>query len=64
MKIENEINRIYVLNAVKEMREIGKRALNYAEELEKTTLDVEQEALIKNFEDEFNFSFSEIIIKK
>lgn len=64
MNNKEQLNKAYIKNAIQEMAEIGKRALEYSKALETTHLDVEQEALIKNFSREFNHTFSQVEIKK
>lgn len=63
-KIEKEIEKAFVKNAIEEMRKRGRDAFDYARKLEQTGLDVEQDALISNFEREFNHKFGEVLIKK
>jgi hypothetical protein len=61
---EKEIKAAFYQNAAKEMKEKARRAASYAENLENTDLDIEQEALVENFSREFNHDFSEIRIQK
>lgn len=62
VKLER-LNKAFVKNAIKEMREIARRAEKYADLLGETELDVEQEALIDNFSREFNHKFTEVEVK-
>jgi len=63
MNTLEKLNKAFVKNAVKEMREIADEINEYADLLETTEIDVEQEALIKNFERKINHVFHKVILR-
>jgi len=59
----DKLNEAFIENAIHEMKKVAKKANEYATLLENTELDIEQDAIIDNFEHKFNHEFSQIIIK-
>ena len=58
-----QLDRAFCKNAIAEMRARAREADLFADQLERTDVDVEIDALIYNFKRRFNHEFSEVLVR-